>query len=132
MSDNGATGADLERFARQAVDAAVAAGADQADAWCEDGINRTIRAYDGNVESIHRVALATSGGLAASYERTQAYAYAYAFAGEDRDLMTGLGVGVARGPDDLDAERIGHEAADRALSLHGARQPSSRKCPVVL
>ena len=52
MSENGASGADLERFARQAVDAAVAAGADQADAWCEDGVNRTIRVYDANVESL--------------------------------------------------------------------------------
>jgi len=240
MSENGASGADLERFVRQAVDAAVAAGADQADAWCEDGVNRTIRVYDANVESlveagsrgvgvrafrdgrtgyaygsdfgeealrslgeaacgsaavtdsdehagipeetgaadagdltasgfgawtmerrvdlafaieraarsrdklisnvedtvysdsIDRVALANSAGFASSYERTQAYAYAYAFAGEGRDRMTGLGVGVARGPDDLDAERIGHEAADRALALHGARQPTSRRCPVVL
>ncbi len=29
-------------------------------------------------------------------------------------------------------EQIGHEAADRALALHGARQPESRRCPVVL
>ena len=83
-------------------------------------------------DSIDRVALANSAGFASSYERTQAYAYAYAFAGEGRDRMTGLGVGVARGPDDLDAERIGQEAADRALALHGARQPTSRRCPVVL
>jgi PmbA protein len=32
----------------------------------------------------------------------------------------------------LDAGEVGGEAADRALSLHGARQPSSRRCPVVL
>ena len=45
--------------------------------------------------------------------------------------MTGLGVGLAatRG---LDAEAIGDEAADRALALVGARQPASRRCPVVL
>ena len=27
---------------------------------------------------------------------------------------------------------MGHEAADRALAMHGARQPESRRCPVVL
>jgi PmbA protein len=239
MSENGG-GADLEGAARLAVEAAGAAGADQADAWCEDGVNRTIRVYDGKVESLveagsmgvgvrvfragrsgyaygsdlspealrslgaaaceaagvtepdehagipadsgagqagdltdpaigdwtmerrvelalsieraarargslisnvedtvysdseERVALANSHGFAASFERTQAYAYAYAFAGEGRDRMTGLGVGVARGPDGLDGEEIGCEAADRALALHGARQPRSRRCPVVL
>ena len=46
--------------------------------------------------------------------------------------MTGMGVGVARGPESLDPEAIGHEAADRAVALHGARQPASRRCPVVL
>ena len=44
----------------------------------------------------------------------------------------GHGVGVARGPDASIREAIGHEAADRALALHGARQPASRRCPVVL
>jgi PmbA protein len=32
----------------------------------------------------------------------------------------------------LDAEAIGGEAAERALALVGARQPASRRCPVVL
>ncbi len=79
-----------------------------------------------------RVALANSLGFAASFEQTQAYAYAYAFAGEGSDLMTGLGVGTARGPEGLDPEAIGREAAERAISLHGARQPATRRCPVVL
>ena len=78
------------------------------------------------------MALANSLGFAASFEQTQAYAYAYAFAGEGSDLMTGLGVGTARGPEGLDPEAIGREAAERAISLHGARQPATRRCPVVL
>ena len=63
---------------------------------------------------------------------TQAWAYASAFAGEGEDLMTGLGVGLGRDPGALDPEAIGAEAADRALALVGARQPESRRCPVVL
>ena len=55
-----------------------------------------------------------------------------AFAGEGADLMTGLGVGLARDPGGLDPEAIGDEAAERALALVGARQPESRRCPVVL
>jgi PmbA protein len=78
------------------------------------------------------VALANSSGFAASYEATQAWAYSSAFAGEGADLMTGTGVGLARDPAALDPEAIGQEAADRALALAGARQPESRRCPVVL
>jgi PmbA protein len=78
------------------------------------------------------VALANSRGFAAGYEATQAWAYASAFAGEDADLMTGLGVQLGRDPGELDAEAIGAEAAERALALVGARQPKSRRCPVVL
>jgi PmbA protein len=77
------------------------------------------------------VALANSRGFAAGYDATQAWAYASAFAGEGADLMTGLGVGLGRDPGALDPDAIGAEAADRALALAGARQPESRRCPIV-
>ena len=235
-----AGGLDLDDAARAAVEAAVAAGVDEADAWCEDSLDRTVRVYDGAVESVteagskgagvrvfregrtgyaygsdlgegglrslaraateaaavteadeyahipgdaasaevgslsspdlgswtmeqrielalaveraarnrdrlitnvedtvysdsaSRVALANSKGFTSSYEQTQCYAYAYAFAGEGQDRMTGMGVAVGRGPDSLDPEAIGQEAADRALALHGARQSKSRRGAVVL
>jgi PmbA protein len=76
--------------------------------------------------------IVTSSGFSASFAATSAWAYASAFAGEGAELMTGLGLGIARSPDALDAEAIGGEAADRALALAGARQPSGRRCPVVL
>src|SRR3954469_17884411 len=78
------------------------------------------------------VALANSRGFAASYDATQAWAYSSAFAGEGADLMTGMGVGMGRDPGELDPDAIGAEAGDRALALVGARQPESRRCPVVL
>ena len=78
------------------------------------------------------VALANSRGFAAGYELTRAWAYASAFAGQGEDLMTGLGVGLGRSPGELDPEAVGGEAAERALALVGARQPPSRRCPVVL
>jgi PmbA protein len=78
------------------------------------------------------VALANSRGFTAGYDATQAWSYASAFAGEGADLMTGLGVQLGREPGDLDPEAIGAEAGDRALALVGARQPESRRCPVVL
>ena len=77
-------------------------------------------------------AIANSRGFAASYSATQAWAYASAFAGEGEDLMTGMGIGLGRDPGELDADEIGSEAAERALALVGARQPGSRRCPVLL
>jgi PmbA protein len=231
---------DLEASARFAVDAALAEGCDDADAWCQDSVERSVRVYEGAVESLteagskgagvrvfragrtgyaygsdlneqglrdlaraaassaavtepdehagvareagaaairelrapgfdawsmerrvelalaveraarerdplvtnvedtvysdaeSRAALASSNGFCDSYEETQCYAFAYAFAGDGADRMTGMGIGVARGPDELDPVQVGQEAADRALALHGARQPQSRRCPVVL
>jgi PmbA protein len=231
---------DLEKVARLAVDAAVAAGADDADAWVEQSVSLNLRAYEGSVENMTEatsrgvgvrafvkgrsgyaygsdlsegalaalaseateaaavteadehsglpdsfgsadlpplvspefqnwgtdrkvelalaveraarsrdplvsnvedtvyadttslVALANSKDFAGGYEQTFCYAYVYAFAGEGADLMTGLAVGTGRGPEALDPEAIGSEAADRAVALHGARQPKSRQCPVVL
>jgi PmbA protein len=43
-----------------------------------------------------------------------------------------MGVDLGRDPGALDPEAIGGEAAERALALVGARQPESRRCPVVL
>jgi PmbA protein len=77
-------------------------------------------------------AIANSRGFSASYSSTQAWSWASAFAGEGSELMTGTGVGLGRGPEALDPEAIGAEAAERALALKGARQPESRRCPVVL
>lgn len=230
---------DLEALARSGVEAALSAGAGEAEAWCEQSTSRQIQVYDGAVESLSdagsrgigirafvdgrsgyaygtdlgseglaalasaaqaaaevadpdeygglpdqtgitpvanlessemaswtterkvelalavdraarapegvsqvenaiysdaegAAAIANSRGFTASYAATQAWAYASAFAGEGEDLMTGMGIGLGRDPGELDAEAIGAEAADRALSLVGARQPASRRCPVVL
>ena len=76
-------------------------------------------------------ALSNSRGFTGSFATSAAWAYASAFAGEGEDLMTGLGLGIGRGPEALDAHAIGSEAAERSASLVGARQPASRRCPVV-
>src|SRR5919206_4068237 len=44
--------ADLEAIARRAVDAALAAGAEDAEAWAEETVSRHVRVYDGAVESL--------------------------------------------------------------------------------
>lgn len=103
-------------------------------------IERAARAHDGvsqvedtvYADAEGSVALANSRGFCSSYEASSAWAYASVFAGQGADLMTGLGVGLGREPGELDPRAIGDEAAVRALSLVGARQPESRRCPVVL
>ena len=99
-------------------------------ARARDGVTQVEATVYSDAEA--SVALANSRGFAAAYRATQAWAYASAFAGEGADLMTGLGVGMGRDPGALDPEAIGGEAAERALALVGARQPESRRCPVVL
>ncbi|MBI5310554.1 MAG: TldD/PmbA family protein [Actinobacteria bacterium] len=78
------------------------------------------------------VAIANSNGFARGYEASGAYAYSSAFAGEGDELMTGLGLDIGRGPDDLDAKAIGGEAAARAAALVGARRTTGRRAAVVL
>jgi PmbA protein len=99
-------------------------------ARAREGVTQVENAVYSDAEG--SVALANSRGFAAGSSATQAWAYASAFAGEGAELMTGLGVGLGRDPAALDPEAIGGEAAERALALVGARQPESRRCPVVL
>lgn len=105
------------------------------------GIERAAREADERIAGIEttvyadeeqRVALASSTGLSGAWEATSAYAYLQAIADADGDKQTGLGFGMGRSPQALDAEAIGREAAERAASLLGATKPSSRHCPVVL
>jgi PmbA protein len=117
------------------------------DAWSTErkielatAVDKAARAREGVTQveqtvysdSRGRAAIANSRGFASWFEASSAWAYSSAFAGAGADLMTGLGVGLARDPGGLDADAIGAEAAERALALVGARQPASRRCPVVL
>jgi PmbA protein len=99
-------------------------------ARAHEGVTQVENAVYSDAEA--HVAIANSRGFAAGYSATEAWAYASAFAGEGADLMTGLGVGLGRDPAALDPEAIGDEAAERAIALVGARQPDSRRCPVLL
>jgi PmbA protein len=82
-------------------------------------------------DSSDLVSIASSTGVAGEYESSSCFAYLQALAQGDEGRETGLGFGLARGPEDLDPEAIGEEGAERALSMIGAAKPSSRSCPVV-
>jgi PmbA protein len=83
-------------------------------------------------DSTEQVAIASSTGIAASYEAATCFAYLQALAEGEGGRETGLGFGLARGPEDLDPEAIGREGAERAVAMIGAGKPGSRSCPVVL
>jgi PmbA protein len=83
-------------------------------------------------DSTEQVAIASSSGIAASYEAANCFAYLQALAEGEGGRETGLGFGLARGPEDLDPEAIGREGAERAVAMIGAGKPGSRSCPVVL
>jgi len=66
--------ADLEALARSGVEAALAAGAGEAEAWCEHTTTRKIRVYDGAVESLSDAA-GRGIGIRAFLDGRVGYAY---------------------------------------------------------
>lgn len=65
---------DLEQAAARAVEAAAAAGADDAEAWVERSVEREIRVYEGEVESLTD---ATSSGVGIRSFKGGRWGYAY-------------------------------------------------------
>jgi PmbA protein len=83
-------------------------------------------------DAAEAVAIASSAGVAGEYENSTCFAYLQALAEGENGRETGLGFGLARGPDGLDPAAIGAEGAERAVAMIGAVKPESRSCPVVL
>jgi PmbA protein len=122
-------------------DASIAARSTAEVAELALAVERTALATDPRVvaveqavyaDSAERVAIASSAGVAGEYESSSCFAYLQALAEGEGSRETGLGFGLARGPDGLDPEAIGAEGAARALAMIGATKPASRSCPVVL
>ena len=83
-------------------------------------------------DSAEKVAIRSSTGVGGGYRASSCYAFLQAMAEGEGSRETGLGFGLARGPGGLEPAEIGREAAQRAVSMIGARKPDSRACPVVL
>lgn len=64
----------LEDLARSGVEAALAAGAGEAEGWCEESVSRQIRVYDGAVESLSDAG-ARGIGIRAFIDGRSGYAY---------------------------------------------------------
>ncbi|MGZ4689237.1 MAG: TldD/PmbA family protein [Acidimicrobiia bacterium] len=82
---------------------------------------------DGAVE----VAIASSLGIEASARRTISSLASFAMAGDGGETQTGYGFSVGRAFDDLDVATAARDAAERSTRLLGARQPPSRRLPVI-
>jgi PmbA protein len=105
------------------------------------GLEAATRASDPSVRGVEscgygdsavEVAIATSTGVQAATARTTCSAYAVALAGDGADTQTGYGFTAARAFADLDLDSVPRDASERAVRLLGARQPATRRLPVVL
>jgi PmbA protein len=104
-------------------------------------VERTALATDSRVvgvegavyaDAAERVAISSSTGVAGEYEASSCFTYVQALAEGKGGRETGLGFGLARGPQGLDPEAVGREGGERAVAMIGAVKPASRACPVVL
>ena len=77
-------------------------------------------------------AVVNSFGVEVTTRRTVCSCSAFAMAGDDTDTQTGAGFSIGRSFTDLDIDEAARDAAERAIRLLGARQPASRRLPVVL
>jgi PmbA protein len=83
-------------------------------------------------DAVSEVALASTAGLAASYERTDCWCVVSALAERDGETQSGFAFRVAREPDELAWEEAAREAALRSSRLLGASKPGTERLPVVL
>ncbi len=98
------------------------------------------RAFDPRVKIIESsnyqdieacVTLVNSKGIKISYRATYCGVYLSLVAGEGEDQQTGFAMDYRLRFDDLDAEKIGREAAFRAVRMLGAKPVSTRKTAVL-
>jgi PmbA protein len=83
------------------------------------------------LDAVGEVYLANSKGFAGSYERSMAASYVMAIAAEAEEKATAFGVGVATSLDELDADRIGREAGEKAARLLGGKPAPTQRATVV-
>lgn len=83
-------------------------------------------------DAVSRVQIASTTGVDASYERTDAWAVVVTLAVEGDETQTGFSFRITRGLDELDHEPIADEAVERAVEMLGAVKPPTTKVPVIL
>lgn len=83
-------------------------------------------------DSVGRVCVASTTGVAAEFERTGCWCVVVTLAEEDGDTQTGFSFQIAHRVADLDADGVAREAVTRAARMLGAAKPATQRVPVVL
>jgi PmbA protein len=83
-------------------------------------------------DAVSRVAIASTTGVEAEYQRTDAWCLAVTLAVEGEETQTGFSYRIARGLDELDWEAVADEAVERGARMLGAAKPKTARVPVVL
>jgi PmbA protein len=83
-------------------------------------------------DAVSTAVIASTAGVSASYERTDAWCVVVTLATEGDETQTGFSFAIARGLDELDADGIADEAVKRGVQLLGAVKPESAKVPVIM
>jgi PmbA protein len=95
--------AELEAVARRTVEAALAAGSDDAEAWAEETVSRHVRAYEGEVES-----LSDAGGRGVGLRAFEDGRVGYAYGTDLSDAGVAELARAARGASEVaDADEYG-------------------------
>ena len=83
-------------------------------------------------DAVSRVAIASTAGVEAEYQRTDAWCLAVTLAVDGDETQTGFSYRIARGLDDLAWEEVADEAVERGVRMLGASKPPTARMPVVL
>jgi PmbA protein len=83
-------------------------------------------------DAVSTVVIASTAGVAATYERTDAWCVVVTLATEGDETQTGFSFKIARGLDELDQEAIADEAVERGVRLLGATKPETARVPVIM
>jgi PmbA protein len=82
-------------------------------------------------DSVSRVAIGSTLGLDAAYERTDTWCMVVALAVDQGETQTGFSFRIGRELGDLAWEEVADEAVQRATAMLGASKPSSGRVPIV-
>ncbi len=81
---------------------------------------------------VSSVAIASTTGVSAAYERTDVWCFVVALAEAGDETQTGFSFRVARALEELDWEDVADEAVERGTRMLGAVKPATMKVPVLL
>ncbi len=79
-----------------------------------------------------QIKIANSQGLNKEYTANKGFAFVMALAKKDAEIKSGMSYKISHSFEEMNADEIGRESAERAVKLLGAKQTKSGKYPVVL